>query len=84
MAAIDPRMEALRKEQAPQNATEQELANARTVLESLREVVDSPSFDQQRRAVQALVESITVRKDGTTQISFVFEPNYARTAGGWV
>jgi site-specific DNA recombinase len=83
-AAIDQRIEALRNEQAAQNATEEGLANAKTVLEQLREIADDPSFEEQRKAVEALTESITVRKDGKTEIVFVFAPNGARTAEGWV
>jgi site-specific DNA recombinase len=83
-AAIDQRIEALRKLVAEQYAAERGLAAAKTVLESLREVADGkPTFDQKRRAVEALVNSIEVGADGRTKIAFVFEPDHLRIANGY-
>jgi site-specific DNA recombinase len=82
-AALDTQIQALRKEQALATAAERSLAAAQTVLESLAEVAGNPTFAQKRRAVEILLESVVVGKDGKCRIAFVFEPEHTRSANGY-
>jgi DNA invertase Pin-like site-specific DNA recombinase len=82
-AAIDARIAGLRRERASLDTAALGLADARDVLADLAGVAANPSPAQKRKAVEALVDGITVGKDGKVKIAFVFEPQHTRSANGY-
>jgi site-specific DNA recombinase len=82
-AAIDSRIEDLRKEQASQDTAAKGLAGAQAVLESLAGAADRPTPAQRRKAVETLLQGIEVGADGKCKIAFIFESEHARSANAY-
>ena len=74
----------LRKLAADQEARERALGEARSVLEELHDRLRGKlSFEQKRRAVEALVAEIVIAPSGQARIVYTFQPRAARRLSGW-
>jgi site-specific DNA recombinase len=81
---VECRLEELRQTSAARERQTQALKEARSLLEELRESLETPlTFDQRRRVVEALVESITVTPGERNapphvKVRYAFEPHFQR------
>jgi site-specific DNA recombinase len=82
-AALESRILDLRRERASLDTAALGLEGARDVLGELSGIADAPSPAQRRRAVEALLESVVVDANGKCKISFLFQPEHVRIAGGY-
>jgi site-specific DNA recombinase len=64
-------------------ALQRRIAGARNIRASLRGKIESMAFADRRAAVESVVGDITIQKDGSADVPFIFEPDFARVLRGW-
>lgn len=89
VAEIEKDLAELRQLRSEQDANAVALGAARTLLEDLQEKTSGKlTFEQRRRAVEALVDSITVtpgegQKQPSIRVRYAFQPHAERYGGQW-